>query len=151
MTTATPPPGDSKQIFEALTHGVTGDHDTAMNLLLPILKRTPQSTYATLCALAESASFDARQQNKPGQHFGIEVEHIDTGAEASTDDLPPGIRFAARFVTAWANRDHGTADALYRALHEDPDQFAIGVRAVYDMAVVSLRSFCERKREEGNQ
>lgn len=143
---------DGKQIFEALAHGVAGDHDAAMALLLPVLKRDPRSTYATVCSLAESASFDARQHRQPGEHFGIEVDDIRTGAEGSANDLPPGIRFAAQFVTAWANRDHDTADALYKALHrEDPDEFVIGVRALYDMAVVSLRAFCERKRAEGGQ
>lgn len=147
--TSSPPPGDSKQIFEALTHGVAGDHDTAMDLLLPILKRDDQTMYATLCALAESASFDARQQHEPGQHFGIEVEEIATGAAASADDLPPGIRFAARFVTAHANRDWDTTNALYRALYDaDPEQMVIGIRAVYDMAVASLRNFVERRRAE---
>jgi len=147
--TTTPAPGDSRQIFEALTHGVAGDHDTAMTLLLPILQRDDQTMYATLCALAESASFNARQQHELGQHFGIEVEHIDTGAEGSTDDLPPGIAFAARFVTAHANRDWDSTNALYRALYDaDPDQLVIGVRAVYDMAVVSLRAFVERRRAE---
>lgn len=140
---------DSKQIFEALTHGVVGDHDTAMRLLLPVLKRNPRSMYATVCSLAESASLDARQHQEPGEHFGIEVEHIDTGAEGNTNDLPPGVRFAAQFVTAWANRDHDTADALYGALHrQGPDEFAIGVRVLYDMAVTSLRAMVERKRAE---
>ena len=140
---------DSKQIFEALTHGVVGDHDTAMRLLMPVLKRNPRSMYATVCSLAESASLDARQHQEPGEHFGIQVDHIDTGAEGSTDDLPPGVRFAARFMTAWANRDHDTADALYKAIHrEEPDEFAVGIRALYDMAVVSLRAMVERKRAE---
>lgn len=143
---------DSSRIFEALTHGVAGDHDTAMSLLLPALKRNPRSMYATVCSLAESASFDARQHQQPGEHFGIEVEDIKTGAEGSTNDLTPGVRFAAQFVTAWANRDHDTADALYKALHrQNPDEFVIGVRALYDMAVVSLRAFCERKRAEENR
>lgn len=149
MTTTPQADADSQQIYEALTHGVAGDHDTAMTLLLPVLKRSETSTYATLCALAESASFDARQHQQAGEHFGIEVDNIAAGAPGTADDLPPGIRFAARFVTAWANRDEDTANALYRALYvEDPDQLAIGVRAVYDMAVVSLRAFVERKRSE---
>ena len=140
---------DSKQIFEALAHGVAGDHDSAMRLLLPVLKRNPRSMYATVCSLAESASFDARQHQEPGEHFGIEVEHMDTGAEGNANDLPPGVRFAAQFVTAWANRDHDTADALYKALaRQDPDEFVVGIRALYDMAVVSLRAMVERKRAE---
>lgn len=142
---------DSRKIFEALTHGVAGDHDTAMALLLPVLKRNPRSMYATICSLAESASLDARQHQQPGEHFGIQVDDLHTGAEGSTNDLPPGVRFAAQFVTAWANRDHDTADALYKTLHrQDPNEFAIGVRALYDMAVVSLRAMVERRRAERN-
>jgi hypothetical protein len=140
---------DSRKIFEALTHGVAGDHDTAMSLLLPVLKRNPRSMYATVCSLAESASFDARQHQQPGEYFGIQVDDLHTGEEGSVNVLPPGIRFAAQFVTAWANRDHDTADALYKTLHrQGPDEFVVGVRALYDMAVVSLRAFCERKRAE---
>lgn len=147
MTSPAQLEADSKQIFEALAHGVAGDDETAWGLIRPIVRRSEQAMFATLCALAESAAFDSIQRHGPGG-FVLEVEHLDTGAEGSADVLPPGVRFAARFVTAWANRDQDTAEALYLALCEsDPDALGVGFRAVYEMAVVSLRGFVERKRE----
>lgn len=138
---------DSQKIFEALTHGVAGDDETAWNLLGPIVQRSDLAMYATFCTIAEAAAFDAIQQQGPG-NFVIEVEHLDTGAEGSVDVLPPSLRFAAQFVTARANRDEDTTDALYRALYQSgPDELGTGLRALYEMAVVSLRAFCERKRE----
>ena len=147
--TATPHLNDSRQILDALTHGVAGDDHTAWNLLDPIIRRSPAAMYATFCTIAEAAAFDALHNQKPGEHFGIEVENIHTGEESSIDAFPPGIRFAAQFVTARANRDEDTADALYRSLYSaDSDDLGIGLRALYDLAVVSLRAYCERKRAE---
>lgn len=140
---------DSRQILEALTHGIAGDDDTAWKLLRPIVRRSDAAMFATFCTIAEAAAFDALQNQQPGEHFGIEVENIHTGEEGSVDAFPPGIRFAAQFVTARANRDEDTAAALYRALYTtDSDDLGIGLRALYEMAVVSLRAFCERKRAE---
>lgn len=140
---------DSQHIFEALTHGVAGDDDTAWKLISPIVQRSNQAMYAVFCSLAEAAAFDALQTQQPGEHFAIEVEDIHTGEAGSVDAFPPGIRFAAQFVTARANRDEDTAHALYMALYPDrSDDLAQGLRALYEMAVVSLRAFCERKREE---
>lgn len=138
---------DSKQIFEALAHGITGDDNTAMAMIRPIVRRSDAAMYATFCSLAESASFDARQQPAPGEHFVLEVEDIETGAEGSVDVLPPGVRFAAQFVTAWANRDRETAEALYVAMYQSsPEDLGVGLRAIYEMAVVSLRAMVERRR-----
>lgn len=140
---------DSSQILEALSHGIAGDDDTAWGILQPIVRRSDATMFATLCTLAEAAAFDALQNQQPGERFGLQVDDIHTGAKGSAEDLPPGIRFAAQFVTAHANRDTDTADALYRAIYlRDPENLAIGFRTVYEMAVVSLRAFCERKRTE---
>lgn len=139
----------SRRILEALAHGVAGDDDTAWALIRPIARRHDEAMYGVFCAIAEAAAFDALQNQRPGEHFGIEVENIHTGETTAIDVLPPGIRFAAQFVTARANRDEDTAHALYRALYNaDPDDLGVGLRALYEMAVVSLRAFCERTREE---
>lgn len=143
---------DSRQIFEALTHGVAGDDDTAWKLLAPIVERSNQAMYAVFCSIAEAAAFDALQNQKPGEHFGIVVEDTETGEAGSIDAFPPGIRFASQFLTARANRDLDTADALYMAIYRDsPDDLAIGLRALYEMAIVSLRAFVERKRQESGR
>lgn len=146
MTTQDQINADSNHIFEALTHGVVGDDDTAWKLLRPIVRRSEQAMFAVFCTIAEAAAFDAIQQQGAG-NFVLEVEDIETGAEGSVDVLPPGVRFATQFLTAWANRDQDTAEALYMAAYKsDPDELGIGLRALYDMAVVSLRAFVERKR-----
>lgn len=149
--TTTPDPAqldaDSKQMFEALAHGVSGDNDTAWKMIRPIVRRDDTAMYAVFCALAESAAFDSIQQHGAG-NFILEVEHIATGAAGNIDELPSGVRFASQFVTAWANRDQDTAEALYLGLYEtNPDALGVGLRTLYEMAVVSLRGFVERKRK----
>ena len=138
---------DSQQIFEALCHGVAGDNNTAWTLIRPIVRRSNQAMYAVFCTIAESAAFNAIQQQGAG-NFILEVEDIRTGAAGSVDELPPGVRFATQFMTAWANRDQDTAEALYLGLYEtNPDALGVGLRTLYEMAVVSLRGFVERKRK----
>ncbi|MGW2937649.1 hypothetical protein ACWDA7_38895 [Streptomyces sp. NPDC001156] len=139
---------DSQQLFQALAHGVAGDDAAAWNLIRPLVHRDEAAMFGVFLGLAESAAFDSIQQHGAGG-FVLEVEDVETGAESSVDVLPPGVRFAGQFLTAWANRDQGTAEALYAALRRsDPEELGVGLRALYEMAVVSLRAFCERKREE---
>lgn len=146
MTTTPNADADSRAILDAIANGVTGDHQAAFDLLLPILKRDPQSMYGVLCALAEMASAEMRLHQKPGDFFGIEVEHLG-GAEASISDAPPGVRFATQFVTAWANRDQDTADALCLAMYDgDFHALVVGIRLVYDMAIVALKGVLEQQR-----
>lgn len=147
MTSRAQIDADSQHIFEALAHGVSGDDDTAWNLIRPIVRRSDQAMFAVFCSLAESAAFDSIQQHGAG-NFVLEVEDLATGAEGSVEVLPPGVRFATQFLTAWANRDQDTAEALYLALYRsEPEALADGLRALYEMAVVSLRGFIQRKRE----
>lgn len=147
MTTIDDAEPDSRQLFEALAHGVSGDDDTAWAMIRPLVRRDEAAMYGVFCALAESAAFDSIQQHGPGG-FVIEVEDIVTGTEGSVAVLPTGVRFAVQFVTAWANRQQDTAEALYLALYRsDPDELGVGLRALYEMAVASLRGFVERKRE----
>ena len=147
MTSKAQIDADSQHVFEALAHGVSGDDDTAWNLLRPIVRRSEQAMFAVFCSIAEAAAFDSIQQHGAG-NFVLQVEDITTGAEGSVDVLPPGVRFATQFLTSWANRDQDTAEALYLALYKsDPDELGVGLRALYEMAVVSLRGFVERKRE----
>ncbi|MGW2692391.1 hypothetical protein ACWC3Y_11075 [Streptomyces sp. NPDC001296] len=147
MTSPADAEADSQQLFQALAHGVAGDDTTAWNIIEPLACRDDTAMYGVFCGLAESAAFDALQQHGPGDYV-IEVEHLDTGEAGSVDVLPAGVRFATQFVTAWANRDEDTAHALYMAFYPDrSDDLAVGLRALYEMAVVSLRGYVQRKRE----
>ncbi|MFE5871613.1 hypothetical protein ACFQ6V_23615 [Streptomyces roseifaciens] len=143
---------DGERIMTALARGIRGNHQAAMDLLMPIIERGPQATCCMLAALADAASFDAHQQKPPGTHFGLAALHTD-GTPANIADTDPGPRFATRFITAWANGDSATAYALYDAMLNDgmqtmSDDLAIGIRTVYEMAVVSLRDMLQRTTPE---
>lgn len=139
---------DSNTIMEALAYGITGDTARGLELLRPIIYRGPAATVGLCAALAESASMTARQRLPEGGFFGLLVATTD-GTAASVDDLPPGIRFAAQFANAWANGDRATAHALFDALvveqtDEEAEALAVGIRALFDMATVTLREMTGR-------
>jgi hypothetical protein len=138
MPSDSPAPGN---IGKALVHGIAGDHDRALELLQPLVDEGPRSAFALLGALAEAAAYHAREANGPGVEYDIEVTGPDGPADA--DVLPPNIRFAAQFVTAWANDDRDTALALFNALADHSDtngtqDLGAGIYAVYTMAVASV-------------
>ncbi|MFD8774539.1 hypothetical protein [Streptomyces sp. NPDC059916] len=108
-------------VADAVAHAVAGDHAAGLALLQPIVDEGPSSTYVLLSCLAEMAVFTVRRQHGPGCEFGIQVEAWD-GSERSTDDLAPPVRFAARFMAAWANRDQDSTAALFKALAEHGDR-----------------------------
>lgn len=148
------PAPDPDAIFQAVALGVTGNHQDGLNLIQPFVDAGPASTFALLCALAETASHEARDSHAPGTSFGIVVE--DPAGPADITVLPPAVQFGAQFITAWANRDRPMARALFWALAEPSDlngtdALADGITAVYGMAVaVAERVVIEqrRKREE---
>ncbi|OEV09328.1 hypothetical protein [Streptomyces nanshensis] len=135
---------EPQQIFAAIAAGVANAPERGLALLQPIVDRGPRPTYALLCSLAEAASHTAREQ--PGDFFGIELESVTTGEPGSIEELPPQIRFAAQFVTAWANRDHDTAHGLFTALAAT-EHLATGIGAVYDMAVATARNIVDAQRQ----
>ncbi|MFJ7592484.1 hypothetical protein ACIQZO_34965 [Streptomyces sp. NPDC097617] len=149
------PAPDPKAILQALAYGFTGEFQRGLDTLQPIVDAGPHSTYALLGSLAETASKEARETNTPGTTYGIALEGLE-GA-ASIDDLPPPVRFAARFITAWANRDHDATDALFWAIAEPAvrdgtDALGDCITAVYAMAVPAAEHIVReqrRLREEG--
>ncbi|MFC5072845.1 hypothetical protein ACFPN0_14935 [Kitasatospora cinereorecta] len=149
------PAPDPKVILEALAYGVAGDLQRGLDTLQPIVDAGPHSVYALLGSLAETASREAREANGPGTWYGIELEGPD-GPE-NIDVLPPPVMFAARFITAWANRDQDAAHALFRAVAEPADRdgtdaLADCITAVYAMAVPVAQVVVEEQRrrlEEG--
>ncbi|MFD4315050.1 hypothetical protein [Streptomyces sp. NPDC058548] len=147
---------ESEKILEALSYGVVGEHQRGLATLQPMVDAGPRSTYAMLGALAEMASKEARETNAPGTQFGISAEVLD-GA-VSVDVMPPSLRFAARFITAWASRDEDTAEALFWAVAEPSDRdgtddLADAITAVYGMAVAAAEHTVlqqqRRQRETG--
>jgi hypothetical protein len=133
----------------ALAHGVTGDTPGGIDLLIPLISESIGSCYALACMLAETASFLTRRDQPAGQ-FVISVDNVETGETGSIDVFPPEQAFAAQFTTAWANRDHDAAEALFRALvhsagSEGP-QLVWGLLALYELAVVTATEIVREQR-----
>lgn len=154
----TPPPD---LIAEALAHGIHGHPERGLLLLEPLVDAGPTSTYALLASLAETASRQARQAREfldaagtgadLGVMFGIEIEGPDGPASAQV--LPVPLRFAVQFVTAWANGDQETAEALFRAMAEPSvrlgtDDLADSIRIVFDMAVLGAEASLAARRQQ---
>lgn len=141
----------SEAIGQALAYGVVGDPDRGLELLQPIVDAGRVSTYALLGSLAEAAAFTALQNRPAGEPFALHLEHTGTGRQASADVLPPPLRFAGQFITAWANRDQDTALALFTALADrceltgSPD-LGNAVSLVYDMAVHTCTDIVREQR-----
>jgi hypothetical protein len=143
---------DTDTIMTALAHGVTGDTEAGLTLLEPIAQRGPVHAAGICAALAETLSTEARAHQEPGTFFGFLVATTD-GQPADANDLPPGIRFAVQFSTAWANGERDTAYSLFDALtdgqtDEQMQALGDGIGALFEMASVSLREVVDRKRAE---
>lgn len=141
-------------IGEAVAHGVAGDQERGLAMLQPLVDAGPRSTYALLAALAETAAYTALQNQRPGEMFGSLVEDTVTGQAASVDVLPPPLRFAAQFTTAWANRDQDTALALFNTFAHGSDRAGTpdlgdAIVALYAMAVATSTEVVRQVREEG--
>lgn len=143
---------DTDTIMLALAHGVTGDTDAGLTLLEPLAQRGPVHAAGICAALAETLSAEARANQTPGHSFGFLVATTD-GQPADANDLPPGVRFAAQFSTAWANGQCDTAYSLFDALidgqtDEQMQALGEGISTLYEMASASLREVVDRKRTE---
>ncbi|MFE5090631.1 hypothetical protein ACFRCI_09545 [Streptomyces sp. NPDC056638] len=144
-----PQPDPSDTIMAALAHGMAGHPEKAAALFEPFIKGGPTTTVGLCAALAEMSAIGPRKTLPKGGTFGLLVLNADTGERGDISVLPAGIRFAAQFSTAWGNGDQDTAYALFRALVAPEDEqaakaLADGIRALFDMAVVSLNEMTSR-------
>ncbi|MEV8354653.1 hypothetical protein ACFVTT_35420 [Streptomyces niveus] len=138
----------AENIMAALAHGMTGHPEKAAPLLEPFIVGGPVTAVGLCAALAETSARHTRKALPAGGTFGLLVLDA-TGKTGDIGALPPGIRFAAQFSTAWANGERDTAYALFHALVQPGDEqaaeaLADGVRALFDMAVVSLNEMTGR-------
>ncbi|UJV42930.1 hypothetical protein [Streptomyces sp. AMCC400023] len=138
-------------VGEALAHAVAGDLEKGCMLLVPLIEEGRRSCYALAAMLAETASHIARRDQEPGTAFGITVEDTVTGEAASVDVMPPDLRWAAQFTTAWANRDRDTALALFETLAErseaaDGAELVDGLLQLFGMAVATSKEVCAEQR-----
>ncbi|MFC7983849.1 hypothetical protein [Streptomyces sp. NPDC057336] len=139
----------AETIMAALAHGLTGHPEKGAALFEPFIFGGHATTLGLCAALAETTVRLDRQNLPKNSAFGLLVLDANTGRHGSTNDLPPGIRFAAQFTAAWANQDRDTAHDLFDALvhtgsEEAADALAVGIRALYDMAVTTLREQTSR-------
>ncbi|MFJ2375004.1 hypothetical protein ACIOZL_19675 [Streptomyces sp. NPDC087769] len=139
----------SETIMAALAHGMDGYPEKAAALFEPFVKGGPTTTVGLCAALAEMSAIGPRKALPEGATFGLLVLDARTGQTADIAEAPAGVRFAAQFSTAWANGQQDTAYALFRALVEPEDEqaaadLAEGIRALFDMAVVSLNEMTGR-------
>ncbi|WP_327376238.1 hypothetical protein OG393_21165 [Streptomyces sp. NBC_01216] len=140
-TTPCKDPADT--IMAAIAHGMTGNRETGLKLLEPFILGGPVKTVSMCAALASMIALNADRQN-PGHRGTFGFVPIHHGVPTDTSAMPPGWRFAAQFSTAVLNGQHQTAYALFDALvskerDEDAMNLALGIRALYDMAVGSAQ------------
>ncbi|MFJ3258467.1 hypothetical protein ACIPK9_37270 [Streptomyces sp. NPDC086771] len=133
----------SETIMAALAHGMEGHPEKAAPLFEPFVKGGPTATVGLCAALAEMSAWQVRKGMPTGGTFGLLVLDARTGQRGDIAEVPPGVRFAAQFSTAWANGDRDTAWALFRALVDPGDEqaaeaLAEGIRCLFEMAVASL-------------
>jgi hypothetical protein len=145
----TPQDDPSHTIMAALAHGMNGHPQKAAALFEPFINGGPATTLGLCAALAEMSAMKPRQQLPKNGSFGLLVLEADTGQPGDINTLPPGIRFAAQFTTAWANNDRDTAHALFNALiapdtDEAASDLADGIHALFGMAVASLNEMTGR-------
>lgn len=124
----------SKLIFEALAHGVAGDGDTAINTLSSVCEEADRPRmYGVCCALAEAGSHMLRkiygdQAPKTSEDGMFVFQELQPGSLA--DD--PARTFSMRFLTAWANGDTDTTNALFTAAtHASNEQYIDSVCALF--------------------
>jgi len=140
----------SETIMAALAHGMNGQPEKAMPLFRPFIEGGAVTTVGLCAALAEMSAIGPRRDLPKGGTFRLLVLDADTGEHGDINTLPPGIRFAAQFSTAWGNDDRDTAYALFEALVSPGTEAAAeasadGIRALFDMAVVSLNELTGRR------
>ncbi|MFG3085086.1 hypothetical protein [Streptomyces parvulus] len=140
----TPQDNPAETVLAALAHGMTGHPEKGAALFEPFILGGHTTTLGLCAALAETTTRDGRHNLPHNSAFGLLVIDPRTGRHGSANDLPPGIRFAAQFTAAWANNDRDTAHDLFDALvqpetEEAASALADGIRALYDMAVATLR------------
>lgn len=135
-------------VHDALAYGVTGDKAAGVEILVPLIAESYGAAYALAGMLAETACFIARREGR--RTFEIDVENVVTGESGSLDVFPPEHAFAARFTTAWANRDQDTAEAHFRALvhsaGSDGPELVNGLLSLYELAVVTATQIVAEQR-----
>ena len=142
-------------VLHAVAHGVTGDRDTGLEMLQPLVDAGPTSTYALACQLAETVAIKTRRYPE-GTGWAFQIVGPD-GVQPVEEAAAP-MRFAARFIAARASRDDDNARALFLAVAQHAQthgttDLAEAVVMLYDLAVNACAKIVEerrRLREQGS-
>lgn len=124
----------SQLIYEALAHGVAGDGDTAFDKLNSVCEDADQPRmYGVCCGLAEAGAHMLRRiygdkaPKTPDDGMFI-LQELEPGAVGKD----PAKAFSIRFLTAWANGDTDSTDALFTAAtHASNEQYIDSVCALF--------------------
>lgn len=131
---------DQQHLEKAIALAVAGDQAAAITALQPIWTRSDGHMFKLWQALAETAIWPLRHQPPGGPRFGLAVFAPYAGTD--TDDLPPAVRLALRFLAAQAQHDRDTLEALFRAplLARDSLVMAETMVILLDAAAESARA-----------
>lgn len=124
----------SQLVYEAIAHGVAGDGDTAFDKLNSVCEDADQPRmYGVCCALAEAGAHMLRRiygdkaPKTPDDGMFI-LQELEPGAVGKD----PAKAFSIRFLTAWANGDTDSTDALFTAAtHASDEQYVDSVCALF--------------------
>lgn len=143
-------------VRDALNRALAGDPAGGGELLLPLIEESARECYALCVMLASTCTYGTRPLG-PAAMWRLQVDDVRTGLPGAPDDLADGFGFAAQFVTAYANRDSATTQALFGALARDMSTEAgacrvyDGVIALYAMAIAAVRALLAEERATRNQ
>lgn len=114
----------SQLVYEALAHGVAGDTEGAFDKLNSVCETADgPRMYGVCCGLAEAGAHMLRKlygdQAPQSPEDGMFIlQELAPGAA----DKDPAKAFSVRFLTAWANGDRDTTDALFTAATRASDE-----------------------------
>lgn len=140
----------SQLIYEALAAAASGNTETAFDKFNAVCENADvPCMYGVCCALAEAGTHMIRQiygdkaPASPEEGMFV-LQELQPGAVG--DD--PAKAFSVRFLTAWANGDRDTTDALFAAAtRASNEEFIDSVCALFADAVGLIR-LAAAEREE---
>lgn len=140
----------SQLIFEALALGVAGDSDNAIDKLNSVCEDADgPRMYGVCCALAEAGAHMLRRvygdkaPASPADGMFV-LQELEPGAVGKD----PAKAFSVRFLTAWANGDTDTTDALFTAAtRASNEQYIDSVCALFaDVIGITRLALDEQKK-----
>lgn len=139
----------SQLVYDAIAYGVAGEHDTAISKLNTACENADgPRMYGICCGLAETGAHMLRRiygdqaPKNPADGMFV-LQELQPGA--ISDD--PAKAFSMRFLTAWANGDTDTTNALFTAAtHASNEQYIDSVVALFVDVIGITRLALEQQK-----